>query len=64
MIWGGVFVVALFVFFRGKDVNEGIAESWKKACLDVISKNFAHFGLEKEPSTVLEKVPHIYYPNR
>mmetsp|Transcript_38504 Transcript_38504/g.28350 ORF Transcript_38504/g.28350 Transcript_38504/m.28350 type:complete len:403 (+) Transcript_38504:10-1218(+) len=54
-VWVCVFGVALVVFFRGKDVSEQVAEQWKKACLEVISKNFAHFGLEKETSTALEK---------
>lgn len=54
MAWGGVFIVALFVFFSGKGKNNTLAIKWKRACSEVISQNFAHFGLTNEPSIQLE----------
>ena len=44
----------MVVFFMGKSKNDTIAKTWKKAVIEVISQNFAHFGLTKEPSVNLE----------
>jgi len=34
---GGLFVVAILFFLRGKSANEQIAINWKKGCNDVIA---------------------------
>lgn len=54
MVWGVVFFIAFIVFFNGRATNDNLAQSWKKACSEAISSNFAHFGVAKEPSTSLE----------
>ena len=53
-MWIGIFIVAIFVFFNGKNKNDRIAITWKKAVSEVITSNFAHFGFGKEPSLNLE----------
>jgi hypothetical protein len=45
MIWLVAFFIAFIVFFTGKSTNNKIAIGWKKACNEVITQNFAHFGL-------------------
>lgn len=54
MMWGIVFFVTFFVFFKGRSSNDNLAQQWKRACSEAISSNFAHFGVTKEPSTNLE----------
>lgn len=49
-----VFLVSMVVFFIGRSANDNLAQAWKKACSEVISSNFAHFGVTKETSTDLE----------
>lgn len=54
MVWAAVFFVFFIVFFTGRSRNDNIALLWKRACTEVISTNFAHFGVAKEPSTSME----------
>ena len=54
LIWAVVFIVSIVVFFYGRSANDSLAQSWKRACSEVISNNFAHFGVTKETSTSLE----------
>ena len=37
LLWGGVFIVAITVFFIGKNKNDTIAVTWKRAVSEVIS---------------------------
>jgi Protein of unknown function (DUF1682) len=53
LMWSGLLLVAVTVFFTGKSKNDNIAKTWKKAVSEIISQNFAHFGFDKEPSANL-----------
>eukprot|EP00347_Sterkiella_histriomuscorum_P010296 403376849 len=61
MMWGVVFVIAIFMFLRGRSANDNLAQEWKKACTQIISQNFAHFGVAKETSTSVEKISYNEY---
>ena len=60
-LWGVLFLIAIAVFINGRSRNDTIAKTWKKACGEVISQNFAHFGLTKEPSADMEKLSYSEY---
>ncbi|CDW86415.1 UNKNOWN [Stylonychia lemnae] len=60
-LWIVVFIVAILMFFKGRGSNDALAQEWKKACSQVISQNFAHFGVSKETSTSMEKISYSEY---